>query len=162
MTVEVRGVVYPNLSEAARAEGITRTAMLKRVRSGNFPDHVSRHVPKGPGAAIGRWPAKSFEERCIARPLANELAHWAFDGDLARRVAVVDQDTGATVRRVGWLRCLRCARPTFSEDVVRVRLCWCCGGLGSDPVGPKLSTMLDIRQRQPSDSRSGRPNHARP
>lgn len=39
------------------------------------------------------------------------------------------------VRRVGYLRCMRCQRPTFSEDVVGIRICFKCGGEGSVPIG---------------------------
>lgn len=97
---------------------------------------------------------RPFEERGIARPILNELAHWGFDGDLGRRADVVDQDDGRVIRRVGWIRCLRCSRPHWSDDVVAIRLCWCCGGLGSDPVGPKLDSILDIRQRSPRPERA--------
>lgn len=101
---------------------------------------------------------RPFEERTIARPL-DEPRAWEFDGNLSRREAVVDHDSQPprVIRRVGWLRCLRCERPCFSDDVVRVRLCWCCGGLASEPVGPKLVTMLDIRQRTSEPRAPSRP-----
>ncbi|WP_241900817.1 hypothetical protein [Stenotrophomonas maltophilia] len=38
------------------------------------------------------------------------------------------------VRRIGWLRCICCARFTFSDDVVRVRLCEEYGDLGNAPA----------------------------
>jgi hypothetical protein len=48
---------------------------------------------------------------------------WPFDG-CVRREPVVDIDyPPRVVRKVGWHRCMRCARPFFSEDVVRQRLC---------------------------------------
>lgn len=53
---------------------------------------------------------------------------WDFD-NCARREPVLDADhiPPRVVRRVGWNRCLRCRRPFFSDDVVRLRL---CDGLG--------------------------------
>ncbi|QHL91166.1 hypothetical protein GVO57_10485 [Sphingomonas changnyeongensis] len=49
---------------------------------------------------------------------------WADDGGL-RREPVLDHDYAPprVVRFVGWARCLRCRRPFFSEDVVRLRMC---------------------------------------
>ncbi len=48
---------------------------------------------------------------------------WPFDG-CKRREPVTDEDhPGRVVRRVGWHRCLKCRRPFFSEDVLRLRLC---------------------------------------
>jgi len=62
---------------------------------------------KGQAAAIG-----------IIEPDA-----WPFDG-CVRREPVLDEDIpGRVVRRVGWHRCLKCRRPFFSEDVLRLRLC---------------------------------------
>jgi hypothetical protein len=174
VTVEVRGVAYRNVLEAARAVGMSPTTMLKRIRSYKFPDYRSPNhakdeppaaseqpAPAPPAAPRYRWPA-SFEARAIGRPVEEPRA-WDFDGDLLRRADVVDRnyDPPRVLRRVGWRRCMRCARPQFSQDVVAIRLCWNCGGLGSLPVGPKHDdSMLDIRQRcqerEPSDSRSAR------
>ncbi|MBQ1499211.1 MAG: hypothetical protein IIZ38_12930 [Sphingomonas sp.] len=49
---------------------------------------------------------------------------WEFDGCL-RREPVVDADASPprVVRKMGWHRCLKCRRPFFSEDVLRLRLC---------------------------------------
>jgi hypothetical protein len=48
---------------------------------------------------------------------------WPFDG-CKRREPVMDEDhPGRVVRKVGWHRCLKCRRPFFSEDVLRLRLC---------------------------------------
>lgn len=48
---------------------------------------------------------------------------WPFDGCL-RREPVKDADYPyRVVRKVGWHRCLKCRRPFFSEDVLRLRLC---------------------------------------
>lgn len=53
-----------------------------------------------------------------------EPRQWPYDGE-RRREPVLDHDhtPPRVVRRVGWSRCLRCRRPFFSEDVVRLRLC---------------------------------------
>lgn len=48
---------------------------------------------------------------------------WPFDG-CKRREPVMDEDyPPRVVRKVGWHRCLKCSRPFFSEDVIRLRLC---------------------------------------
>ncbi len=66
-------------------------------------------------------------DRQIGREIA-EPAPWPFDGDLARRANVMDPnfDPPRLVRRVGWIRCLRCADPHFSPDVAGVRICLNC------------------------------------
>lgn len=53
-----------------------------------------------------------------------EPDRWEYDGG-KRREPVIDTDhkPPRVVRKVGWLRCLKCKRPFFSEDVVRHRLC---------------------------------------
>lgn len=74
------------------------------------PKSVGPHVPlrmRGQAAAIG-----------ILEP-----DPWPFDG-CKRREPVMDEDDAArVVRKVGWHRCLKCRRPFFSEDVIRLRLC---------------------------------------
>ena len=49
---------------------------------------------------------------------------WDYDGG-KRREPVIDEDAKPprVVRKVGWRHCLKCRRPFFSEDVVRLRLC---------------------------------------
>lgn len=49
---------------------------------------------------------------------------WDYDG-CVRREAVVDADARPprVVRKMGWQRCMKCRRPFFSEDVLRLRLC---------------------------------------
>lgn len=49
---------------------------------------------------------------------------WENDG-CVRREAVLDADATPprVVRKVGWQRCLKCRRPFFLEDVLRLRLC---------------------------------------
>lgn len=49
-------------------------------------------------------------------------APWDYDG-CERREPVIDTDNGRVVRKVGWRHCLKCRKPFFSEDVVRLRLC---------------------------------------
>lgn len=55
---------------------------------------------------------------------------WAFDG-CKRREPVLDDDyfPPRIVRHVGWRACLRCARPFWSVDVVKNRLCPSCKGV---------------------------------
>ncbi|QDD90359.1 hypothetical protein CCZ28_15570 [Pseudomonas oryzihabitans] len=60
-----------------------------------------------------------------------EPGRWPDDGG-ARREPVLDYNAdprGRVVRRVGWVRCMRCRRPAWSGDVVRCRICVGCGGL---------------------------------
>ena len=35
----------------------------------------------------------------------------------------IDLNPPRVIRKVGWLHCLKCRKPFFSEDVVRLRLC---------------------------------------
>lgn len=72
----------------------------------------------------------------VAAPATNlqgftEPQPWSFDG-CVRREPVLDHDfiPPRIVRRVGWQRCIRCRRPFWSEDVIRLRLC-----SGSTPPG---------------------------
>ncbi len=44
-----------------------------------------------------------------------EPASWKFDGDLTKRVAVIDPMDGRVVRKVGYLRCLPCGKVMFSR-----------------------------------------------
>lgn len=58
-----------------------------------------------------------------------EPGRWDYDG-CKRREPVKDADYPyRVVRTVGWQRCLKCRRPFFSEDVIRLRLC--VGGAGT-------------------------------
>lgn len=58
-----------------------------------------------------------------------EPKRWDFDGCL-RREPVLDADSRPprVVRKIGWHRCLKCRRPFFSEDVIRLRMCEPCRG----------------------------------
>ena len=54
----------------------------------------------------------------------SEPAPWAWDGGLRREpVLDLDHTPPPIVRRVGWLRCLRCRKPFFSDDVTGLHLC---------------------------------------
>lgn len=130
--VEVAGVVYASISAAARAHGVSQHAMEYRVGSGSFPDH--KRLP-----AVRRPSGDHLVGRAIVEP-----ERWPFDGDLSRRAPVLDPnfDPPHVVRRVGWLRCMLCQRPHFSEDVVGVRICFECGGEGSVPIG-RISDLDD-------------------
>lgn len=57
---------------------------------------------------------------------------WDYDG-CVRREPVMDIDyPPRVVRKVGWHRCLKCHRPFFSEDVIRLRLCSGVSGCRGD------------------------------
>lgn len=62
-----------------------------------------------------------------------EPKRWDYDG-CVRREPVLDADTSPprVVRKVGWQRCLKCRRPFFSEDVLRLRLCSGADGCRED------------------------------
>ena len=50
-----------------------------------------------------------------------------------RREPVLDEDQDyRVVRKVGWHRCMRCRKPFFSEDVLRLRLCGGAEGCRGD------------------------------
>lgn len=123
--VEVAGVVYESISQAARAHGISQHGMEWRLDSKAFPNH--RRLP-----AVRRPAGDHLVGFALAEP-----ERWPFDGDLTRRSPVLDPNTQPPriVRRVGWLRCMLCSRPHFSEDVVGIRICFECGGSGSIPIG---------------------------
>lgn len=57
-----------------------------------------------------------------------EPEKWKFDGDLERREPVLDHNhrPPRIVRRVGYRLCMRCHRPYWSEDVVKIRRCEPC------------------------------------
>ena len=44
----INGVEYKSLTEAAKDLGITGNVLKNRLRSPNFPDHISQHCPKRP------------------------------------------------------------------------------------------------------------------
>lgn len=107
------------------ALGISPHAVEWRLDSNSFPDY-KRFPVKRPAA----W------AHLVGRALI-EPERWPFAGDLTRREPVLDPnvDPPRVVRRVGYVRCMSCGRPHFSEDVASVRICFECGGSGSVPVG---------------------------
>ena len=127
--VEVDGVRYPSARQAAEALGLPTSTVQRRTHNPNYPNY------RWLGATPGRRAVHDPAEVRIARELI-EPARWPNDGG-ARRAPVMDPnfDPPRLVRRVGWLRCMACGRPHFSEDVARVRLCCACGGLGGLPIG---------------------------
>nr|WP_282271095.1 hypothetical protein [Stenotrophomonas sp. PS02298] len=120
---------YPSARRAAEAVGLSITAVNGRCHSDKWPSYRWLGATPGPRRHFG-----SFDERRIAKPLI-ESEPWPNDNG-ARRAPVMDPnfDPPKVVRSIGWLRCMCCGRFTFSEDVVRVRLCEECGGLGSAPA----------------------------
>ncbi len=127
--VEVDGVRYPSARAADLALGLPPNTTRHRAHSEHYP--TCRWLGETPG----RRPVRRPEDCTLAKPLA-EPERWPYDGG-ARRAPVMDPnfDPPRLVRRVGWLRCMTCGRPHFSEDVARVRLCCACGGLGGLPLG---------------------------
>ncbi len=81
-------------------------------------------APKRPKPAPPRDPYVPLRMRGqLAAIGITEPDPWPFDG-CKRREPVTDEDQpGRVVRKVGWNRCLKCRRPFFSEDVLRLRLC---------------------------------------
>lgn len=64
-------------------------------------------------------PKRTTSELGISEPQP-----WDYDG-CVRREMVFDivLVPPRVVRKVGWRRCMKCRRPFFSEDVLRLRLC---------------------------------------
>jgi hypothetical protein len=58
----------------------------------------------------------------------DEPREWPFDGDLTRRVDVLDHNftPPRLVRRCGYQKCLRCREPFWSPSVRSVRMCDAC------------------------------------
>lgn len=127
--VEVNGVRYPSGRAADAALGFAYGTVQKRAHSPNFPTY--RWLGATPGKRHVRTP-----EDCEVAKAIIEPTPWAHDGG-ARRANVLDPnfDPPRVIRRVGWVRCMRCQRFHFSGDVVAVRLCSVCGGSGGWPVG---------------------------
>lgn len=57
-----------------------------------------------------------------------EPSPWDFDGCVRREPVVEVLCANRVVRKVGWHRCLKCRRPFWSEDVLRLRMCSYCRG----------------------------------
>lgn len=142
--IEVAGVRYRSIGLAAAALGVSHATVSKRVRSPDFPEYrqVDDSASK-PAPAPSRHPL-TFEERMIGKPVA-EPAPWKYDGG-KRRAPVLDPnfDPPRVVRRVGWRKCMCCATPMWSEDVVRIRMCLDCGGFGGQPEGRRSHSGLRL------------------
>lgn len=127
--VEVDGVRYPSARQAAFALELPISTVQRRTHSANFPSY--RWLGATPGPRRVRTP-----EDCKVAKALIEPTPWPLDGG-ARRANVLDPnfDPPRVIRRVGWVRCMRCQRFHFSGDVVAVRLCSTCGGAGGWPIG---------------------------
>jgi hypothetical protein len=86
-------------------------------------------APSRRGGSGGRPPKAVAEALPPGHPKGNsygllEPDPWPEDGGV-RREEVLDCDhiPPLVVRKVGWRRCLRCGKPFWSQDVVRLRLC---------------------------------------
>lgn len=128
--VEVDGVRYPSARQADAAIGLPVNTTRHRAHSKLYPTY------RWLGATPGPRPVRRPKDCTLAKPLI-EPERWSFNGDLTHRAFVMDPNVEPSklVRRIGWLNCMRCSRPHFSEDVLRIRLCCACGGLGGTPAG---------------------------
>lgn len=129
VAIEVEGVRYPSARQAALALGMSTGTVQQRAHNPNFPAY--RWLGETPGTRAVHNP-----EDCQVAKAIIEPAYWAFDSG-ARRANVLDPnfDPPRVIRRVGWVKCMRCQRFHFSGNVVSVRLCSVCGGAGGWPVG---------------------------
>jgi len=69
--------------------------------------------------------SRAFDHYGVCRPIEEPRA-WEFDGDLAKRVPVVDPNDNRVIRYVGFRKCLACPKFFFSPDVRGVRICDRC------------------------------------
>ncbi|HCF2525382.1 TPA: hypothetical protein NIC78_002787 [Pseudomonas aeruginosa] len=129
VAIEVEGVRYPSARQAASALGLPVSTVQRRAHLDHWPTY--RWLGATPGKRHVRTP-----EDCEVAKAIIEPTPWALDGG-TRRANVLDPnfDPPRVIRRVGWVRCMRCQRFHFSGDVVAVRLCSVCGGAGGWPVG---------------------------
>ncbi|WP_332823339.1 hypothetical protein [Stutzerimonas kunmingensis] len=127
ISVEIDGVAYSSISDAAQKLGLYYSLVNYRVSSPNFPNY--RRLGE-----TTRCLVKTFEERAIAKPLI-EPKPWPFDGGV-RRAQVLNPNFNPprVIRKIGWIRCMACRRYHFSQDVARVRICSPCGGNGGDKL----------------------------
>lgn len=130
VAIEVDGRTYASARQAAEALGLPVSTVQRRTHSANFPSY------RWLGATPGKRQVRTPEDCKVGKALI-EPARWPFSGDLTRRASVMDPNVEPprVIRRVGWVRCMSCGRPHFSEDVVRARLCSTCGGAGGWPIG---------------------------
>lgn len=127
--VEVNGVRYPSARAADVALGLPFNTVRGRAHAKCWPTYKWLGATPGPRRVLN-------PEDCLVGKLLVEPERWIFDGG-ARRAPVLDPNftPPRVVRRVGWLKCMRCQRFHFSDDVVGIRICFDCGGSGSVPVG---------------------------
>lgn len=127
IAVEVDGVRYSSARLAAQTLGVGCGTVGLRAHSDKWPTY------RWLGATRPGGPPMTYEERRVGVPLI-EPDRWTFDR-CERRATVMDPNFNPprAVRRLGWLWCLRCGRPHFSDDVARARMCAECGGAGGDP-----------------------------
>jgi hypothetical protein len=90
-----------------------------------WQDEQRQRQPASPPAAPPPTPARvpeTFRKEALIG--ISEPLPWEYDL-CVRREPVLDTTFTPTrvVRKVGWHHCLKCRRPFFSEDVVRLRLC---------------------------------------
>ncbi len=88
-------------------------------------------MPKSSGPSKHQLQVQAREQRKQERAHVGEgfvePERWAYDGGI-RRGFVIDMDFNPprVIRKIGWQHCLKCRKPCFSEDVVRLRLCDLC------------------------------------
>ena len=102
----------------------TAPSWLVAYRQGHQrPQAPAKPLPRPVPTPARRQP-KALPERRTDPQGFSEPLPWPDDNGV-RREAVLDTDCmpPRVIRRVGWLRCLRCRRSFFSEDVTRMRLC---------------------------------------
>lgn len=83
-------------------------------------------APKAKLAPPAGVRAKVHEPQGLGHDLEEPEA-WAWDGG-KRREPVLDHNfrPPRVVRSVGWRCCMKCAKPYFSQDVIRQRMCDGC------------------------------------
>nr|WP_262921092.1 hypothetical protein [Stenotrophomonas maltophilia] len=123
VAVEVDGVRYPSVRQAAQALGVGYSTVTARCHDPGQPDY------RWLGATPGRREL-SPEDRRIARALVEPVRRPCDGGRRRADVLDLNEVPPKVVRR----SCMCCARFTFSDDVVRVRMCEECGSLGSVPT----------------------------
>lgn len=94
------------------------------------PAPAQRAQPPKPKLAAPAGVKEVWSQMPKLGTLVVEPDLWAWDGG-KRREPVLDHDHSPprVVRSVGWRRCMRCATPFFSADVVALRLCQRCKGV---------------------------------
>lgn len=109
-------------------------AWLVRWRRGEPPLQPPPQPQAGVAQGGSRAKRKARPTRDPSEPRPNSFGFteplpeaWAWDGGHSRE-AVLDHDfyPPLKVREVGWNRCMCCAKPFWSENVIAVRLCNGC------------------------------------